>query len=187
MIHNKKSAVLAGILISSFLIACSGGPKEIYEVDGVYSFTLQGINGEEMNFADLRGKVVMFNAWATWCAPCMNEIPMFIKLYDKYKDKGLEIWGVSTDIQGKKVVVPKVEELGINYPVLLARDSHLLDIFGISFRGLPVTLFFDREGKLAETTPNPLIGPGDMWADAKNGETLEMWFEKKILDLLGEK
>jgi len=187
MIQNRTSAVLAGILISALLFACSGGPKEIYEVDGVYSFTLQGLNGEQMDFADLRGKVVMFNAWATWCAPCMNEIPMFVDLYEKYRDKGLEIWGVSTDIQGKSIVVPKVEELGINYPVLLARDSHLLEIFGVSFRGLPVTLFFDREGKMADTTPNPLVGPGDLWADADNGETLEMWFEKKILALLDEK
>lgn len=187
MDSKGRMIVVAGILAAHLFVFCSGGPDMVYEVDGVYDFTLEGLNGEQMDFASLRGKVVIFNAWATWCAPCIDEMPIFVKLYEKYKDKGLVIWGVSTDIEGKKVVEPKVAELKINYPILLARDMKLTKIFKVSFRGLPVTLFFDKNGRLAETYPNPLIGPADAWVDQANGETIESWFEKKIVKLLEDK
>ena len=169
-----------GLLWIVLFVSCSGAASETYDVDGIYSFALTGLNGEQMHFADLRGKAVMLNAWATWCPPCLTEMPVFVRLYEKYKDKGLEIWGVSTDIAGKNVVEPMIEELGINYPVLLAKTSELTKIFGVSFRGLPVTIFFDAEGRIAYTH----IGSADAYVDESKGETVESWFEEQILNIL---
>ena len=173
------SAIVLLFLLTC-IINCSDGSGEVYEVDGVYTFSLMGLDGDTKNFADLRGKGVMLNAWATWCAPCLEEIPIFTGLYDKYKDKGLEIWGVSTDIEGKSVVEPKAEELGINYPVLLSKSAELTGMLGVSFRGLPVTIFFDPQGRISYTH----IGSADAYLDEEAGETLEVWFEKKILKIL---
>jgi peroxiredoxin len=180
MYKTGSLSVILLLVLLTCIISCSGGSTEVYEVDGVYSFSLTGLNGDTKNFADLRGKGVMLNAWATWCAPCLDEIPIFTRLYDKYKDKGLEIWGVSTDIEGKSVVVPKAEELGINYPVLLSKSSELARILGVSFRGLPVTIFFDPQGRISYTH----IGSAEAYLDEEAGETLESWFEKKIVAIL---
>ena len=182
MLSRVRRFISAGFFLLILSVYCMGGSEKVYEVDGVYSFTLTNLNGESMNFADLRGKAVMLNAWATWCVPCINEIPVFVRLYDKYKDKGLEIWGVSTDILGKSEVEPVVERLSINYPVLLARDAVLSKILGIPFRGLPVTVFFDTEGRIVNT----LVGPADAYVDKNKGETVESWFERQILDILPE-
>lgn len=165
-----------------FVISCSDGESEVYEVDGIYTFSLTGLNGESMNIADLRGKGVMLNAWATWCAPCIEEMPIFVRLYDKYKNKGLEIWGVSTDIEGKSVVEPAVQKMGINYPILLARSSDLTRILGVPFRGLPVTIFFKPDGSINYTH----FGSVDAYINEEAGESVESWFEGQIMQILPE-
>ncbi|MFC1513418.1 TlpA disulfide reductase family protein [candidate division KSB1 bacterium] len=172
----KSIIVLLFMLI---FVSCSG-EKEIYEVDGVFTFSLQGIDGQQKNFADLRGKGVMLNIWATWCTPCLNEIPDFIKLYDKYKDKNFEIWGVSTDVLGETAVEPVIKDLGINYPILLAKSTEITNILNVPTRGLPVTIFFDKDGRIVEKH----IGPADAYLDKETGETVEQWFEKKILNII---
>ena len=65
-----------------------------------------------------KGKVVILDLWATWCPPCRKEIPGFINLYKKYKDKGLDIIGVAFDENGQEAVPAFMKAMGINYPVL---------------------------------------------------------------------
>jgi len=81
MLLPNKNLITAGLLLTQLFIYCTGGSSETYEVDGVYSFTLTDLNGNPMGFANLRGKAVMLNAWATWCAPCLEEMPIFVTLY----------------------------------------------------------------------------------------------------------
>ncbi|MFC1557447.1 TlpA disulfide reductase family protein [candidate division KSB1 bacterium] len=173
----KKNRILISLLlILVSAVYCSGG--EIYEIDGVYSFTLQDLDGNPMEFSDLRGKGVMLNVWATWCGPCKEEIPVFVKLYPEYKDRDFELWGVSTDIQGKSVVEPYVNEAGINYPVLLAKEADLKKIFGY-IRGYPTTFFFDKDGKLIKRINLPFV-------DEDNENALEEYFRKEIESILPE-
>lgn len=177
---NKKLVLITitAVLLTFAGVYCSGG-GETYQVDGVYTFTINDLEGNPKNFADLRGKGVMINVWATWCGPCKDEIPVFIKLYDKYKDRGFEIWGVSTDVQGKSIVEPFVEKMAINYPVLLGKEADLKKIFSY-IRGYPTTFFFDAEGKMVKRIT------GQPYINKDKGETLESFFEKEILNVLSK-
>ncbi len=69
-------------------------------------FSLKNKDGKEVSLASLKGKVVVLNFWATWCPPCRAEIPDFKRVYSAYKDKGVEIIGVSLDQKGWKVINP---------------------------------------------------------------------------------
>jgi thiol-disulfide isomerase/thioredoxin len=110
------------------------------------NFELKDANGTLVRLADLKGKVVVVNFWATWCEGCQVEIPWFVEFYNKYKAAGLEVVGVSMDEDGWKAVRPYLKEKPIPYHIVLANDSMKNDI-----TSLPVTLLIDREGRTAAT------------------------------------
>lgn len=109
-------------------------------------FEVTLIDGEPFKLSDHKGKVVLLNIWATWCAPCREEVPDFVELYDRYKDEGLEILGVSIDKQGESVVRPFMEEYNVNYPVVIDRGT-IMDKYGPTM-GIPTTYVIGREGNL---------------------------------------
>jgi cytochrome c biogenesis protein CcmG/thiol:disulfide interchange protein DsbE len=112
----------------------------------VPDFTAQDIYGNTFNFSDLKGKVVILDFWATWCAPCKVEIPWFLDLYDRYKGQGLEVVGVAMDDEGMSVVKPFAEKLRINYHVVLGNENLATQFGGIV--GLPTTFIIGRDGKI---------------------------------------
>lgn len=111
-------------------------------------FTLKDIHGNTFRMSDLKGKVVILNFWATWCAPCKVEIPWFIDMYNASKGQGLEVVGVAMDEEGLGVVKPFSEKYKMNYRVLLGNDNVATQFGGIY--GLPTTFIIDREGQVRE-------------------------------------
>ncbi len=109
-------------------------------------FELPDVNGKKVRLSDFKGKIIILNFWATWCPPCRAEIPGFIELYKKYKDKGVEIIGISLDEGGLKDVIPFMKEFGINYRILLGNYKVTQDYGGI--RGIPTTFVIDRKGSI---------------------------------------
>lgn len=109
-------------------------------------FEVTLINGEKFQLSDQQGKVVILNIWATWCAPCREEIPDFVELYRKYKDEGLMILGVSIDKQGESVVKPFVEKYDINYPIVIDQGT-IIDKYGPTM-SIPTTYIIGRGGNL---------------------------------------
>jgi thiol-disulfide isomerase/thioredoxin len=110
-------------------------------------FTLTDIEGRTISSADLRGKVVLVNFWATWCPPCRAEIPDLITLQQKYRDH-LVVIGISEDESPVETVKAFVAEQKINYPIAMTTPE-LAKIFrGVA--ALPTTFVIDREGKLAQ-------------------------------------
>jgi thiol-disulfide isomerase/thioredoxin len=98
-----------------------------------------------------RGKVVVVNFWATWCAPCREEIPLFVKLQEKYRDRGLQFIGIAIDQPEK--VRPFAAELGMNFPILIG-GVDALDLtraLGNRASVLPFTVVIGRDGKIVSS------------------------------------
>jgi cytochrome c biogenesis protein CcmG/thiol:disulfide interchange protein DsbE len=108
------------------------------------NFRLKSSTGKTIELAKLRGKVVVVNFWATWCAPCRAEIPGFMEVYRSYKSKGLEIIGISLDETGWEVVKPFLEKHKITYPVVVGDRKVVYDYGGID--AIPTTFVVNRDG-----------------------------------------
>ncbi len=118
-------------------------------------FTLKDMNGKDVNLADLKGKVVLLNFWATWCPPCKMEIPWFVEFQQKYGAKGLQVIGVSVDDPPEKLP-PFAREYKINYPLLVGADREdIQNAYGPLF-GIPVTAIIGRDGKVCKKHLGPV-------------------------------
>ncbi len=116
--------------------------------------TLKDLNGKDVSLAQLKGKVVLVNFWATWCEPCRVEIPWLIEMQQKYGAQGFTVLGVAMDDEGKSVVAPFVEKerfevngakSQMNYPIVLGNDA-AADKFG-GLLGYPTSVLISRDGK----------------------------------------
>lgn len=105
--------------------------------------------GQPQRLEQWRGTVLIVNFWATWCPPCLKEIPEFIRMQERYRERGLQFVGVAIDQPER--VGPFAEKMGFNYPVLIGTlDAvELLRTLGNQHGGLPFTVVFDRSGTLA--------------------------------------
>jgi thiol-disulfide isomerase/thioredoxin len=111
------------------------------------AFTVTDLDGRTLSSTDLRGKVVLVNFWATWCPPCLAEIPDLIALQDKYRDQ-LVVVGVSEDEGPVDFVRKFARERRINYPIVMATPE-LQKVFpGVV--ALPTTFVLDTEGRVAK-------------------------------------
>jgi len=110
-------------------------------------FALKDVHGQTVRLSDFKGKVVLLNFWATWCAPCKVEIPWFMDFEQKYKDRGLVVLGVSMDEEGWEVVKPFLDRMKINYRVVIGNDEVSQSYGGVD--ALPTTLLVDRNGMIA--------------------------------------
>jgi thiol-disulfide isomerase/thioredoxin len=121
-------------------------------------FTLVDLEGKKVSLADLKGKPVLVNFWATWCAPCKLEMPWFEEFHKKYADQGLVILGVSADDASKKIIGDAVTKLGVTYPILLS-DGKVTDAYG-GVDYLPESFYVDRSGKVMLETAGMSDGQG---------------------------
>lgn len=111
-------------------------------------FELTTLDGASFHLASQRGKVVVINFWATWCAPCRVEIPGFLALQRELEATGLRFIGVSLDDEGFEVVRPFATEMGISYPLVIG-DEELAASYG-GIEALPTTFVLDRRGRIRQ-------------------------------------
>jgi peroxiredoxin len=108
-------------------------------------FTLKSITGENLKLSEYRGEVVMINFWASWCAPCRQEMPLLDSLYQKYKDLGFTLLGINLDeksAQAEKLL----KEIPVNFPILLDPKSEISRLYKVS--AMPTTILVDRDGNM---------------------------------------
>jgi peroxiredoxin len=119
------------------------------EAKPVPDLTLETLDGEAINLRDQKGRVLLVNFWATWCAPCRKEIPDLKALHSDLKPQGLTVIGVALDRKGREVVAPFVDEHTINYPIVVDTEGAAEAEFG-PIPGLPTTILVSPNGKIAK-------------------------------------
>ncbi|MGO4211467.1 TlpA disulfide reductase family protein [Terriglobus sp. 2YAB30_2] len=107
-------------------------------------FSLKDQNSQSLELVKYRGKVVLLNFWATWCAPCRVEMPWFEEFSNRYRDRGLIVVGLSMDEDGWTAVRPALGRLKITYPISLGKRA-LARSYGVN-ESLPSTFLIDRNG-----------------------------------------
>ena len=121
------------------------------------NFSLPGLDGKMITLADYKGKVVFLNIWATWCPPCVQEMPSMKKLYQELNGEGFEILAVSIDASGGEAVIPFMKKYGLSFPALLDTKSSIKSLYQTT--GVPESFIIDKDGIIAEK----IIGPRE-WA-----------------------
>lgn len=110
-------------------------------------FSVKDLQGREISSADLRGRVVLVDFWATWCQPCEKEMPGYQKLLDRYGPSGFAVIGFKFDtMMDTEDPAQFVKKIGVRYPLAVASDA-LKQKFG-GIEGLPTTMLYDRQGIL---------------------------------------
>lgn len=119
---------------------------------------LQKLGGGTIKLSDYRGKWVFLNFWATWCPPCIKEMPSMEVFYNKFKENNLTLLAVSVDAEGASVVKPFVEKYGLTFEIFLDPQNKVSKEFKVF--GLPSTYVINPEGQIAAQA----MGPRD-WED----------------------
>lgn len=119
-------------------------------------FTLPDISGKQRSIFEWQGKIRIINFWATWCPPCLKEIPEFIKLQEELNNKGIQFIGIA--IEDRQSVKEYLSTVSINYPMLIAEDegitlSHEL---GNIINAVPFTLIVNRQGQIIHRQPGEI-------------------------------
>lgn len=110
-------------------------------------FALSDLLGQKISSADLRGKVMVIDFWATWCQPCKQEMPGYQRLLDRYGSQGFAVIGFKFDtMMDMEDPLKFAEKIGVHYPLVVASDGLKRKFGGIE--GLPTTMLYDRQGIL---------------------------------------
>ena len=146
------AVVAAGMLYFGFHTARRSGTDHAPGVLGygtpAPNFTLQTLDGKDVSLTDFRGKAVLVNFWATWCGPCKIETPWLVELQNEYGSQGLQVVGVAMDDSGKDEIAKFAKDMGVNYPVLIGKES-VGDAYG-GVPALPESFFVGRDGKIVD-------------------------------------
>jgi peroxiredoxin len=154
--------ITAGVIAAAIaaLLTSGGAPPPVGRGSTAPAFALPRLKGgAPISLADLRGRVVLLNFWATWCKPCEEEMPAMQRLHEALAPEGFELVSVSVDEDASEVA-RFVERLGLTFPVLMDSDQKVAHAYQ-TFR-FPETLLIDRDGRVVER----YVGPKDWDAAA---------------------
>ncbi len=111
-------------------------------------FTLVTLEGKKVSLADYKGRPVLVNFWATWCAPCKLEMPWFEEFRKEYAAQGFEILGIAEDDASKDEIAKAVKRIGVSYPILLTDGKVAPAYGGVDY--LPMSFYVDRDGVIQQ-------------------------------------
>jgi cytochrome c biogenesis protein CcmG/thiol:disulfide interchange protein DsbE len=186
--NNDSARVTASLMVAGGLIAIglmfvfvknnqAGSvfdvPTELSAVPNVMDYAapqleLTSLDGAQVSLEDLRGSVVLVNLWATWCPPCLQEMPTLNAFYEKYKDQGFVLIGVNQE-ESRDIVAPFVEDFGLSFPIWL--DEKPLAQVAFKTVNLPSSYVIDRDGRIRL-----------MWIGGISEKNLEQYVPKVILE-----
>lgn len=145
----KKVKVVFGSIIALILMVTVFSINDLRAATQMPEFSLKSVrDGSLIQSDSYSGKVLLITFFATWCPPCVQEIPVLVKLQEELEDAGFSVIGMSVDQQGPSVVAKFVEERGITYPVLLTKQKTTMDFGGVY--GIPVAFLVNKNGKVVK-------------------------------------
>lgn len=144
------------IFIAVAVLALGGGiiargllsPTDQASAKSLPDFTLPDVSGQPHAISEWQGKLRVINFWATWCGPCLKEIPEFIELQNRYADKGLQFIGIAVD--SPEAVATYLNSININYPILVG-DMPAISIaheLGNHIDAVPFTVIVNQQGQI---------------------------------------
>jgi thiol-disulfide isomerase/thioredoxin len=150
-------AAIAGYAYNTWRTAPEAASQQA--LAAIAATKLPDLTGTPQSLDQWRGKVVLVNFWATWCAPCREEIPMLVKLQEKYGARGLQLVGIAIDQPEK--VRPYAAEMRMNFPILIGSSDGiaLARELGNKAAVLPFTLVMDRNGRIIAREVGALKAP----------------------------
>ena len=140
---NPRRATLA--LAVLLVVSCGPAPKST-ELKPAPAFDLQDLSGSRTTLASLKGKVVIVDFWATWCGPCIKEIPEYTEFWRKNQSRGIEVVGVVMESGSPQEIDDFVRDNRIPYRQLLGTDE-MAEAFGVN-QGYPTTFVIDAKGMI---------------------------------------
>lgn len=165
--------ILTAVFIAGYLVMDrQPGNKIITNGDRAPQFALQKLDGGSVNLADLRGKVVMVHFWATWCPPCVEELPLLDRLRNSPLGRDFEMLAISVDEGGAGSVAPFIQKNKLTLPVFLDPGGEVARSYGTN--KFPETYIVDRQGVVRAKA----IGPWD-WNDPANIQVLRNIIEAR--------
>ena len=161
----RAPTLIAAVVLAAFALAAglwfdqsrpAATSVESSPVTPLLGITLPDPDGKDQAIAQWKGKILVVNFWATWCAPCREEMPMFMRLQEAQRGKGVQFVGIAVDNVDK--VRQYASDLKLNYPTLIGGFGamELSKSLGNSVMALPFTVIVDRSGKVAHTQLGPL-------------------------------
>jgi thiol-disulfide isomerase/thioredoxin len=145
-------AMAVGFVSARFIVpAPKPEPPQLTTVE-TSQLSFSSLEGSPVPLAQWQGEVVLLNFWATWCAPCREELPLFQQTREKYRARGFEVLGIAVEDQAEKVRAFRADN-GITYPILLSGTDapQLMRQLGNTLGALPFSLLLDRKGKIVRS------------------------------------
>jgi peroxiredoxin len=158
----RLTSAVALALVLTVLAGAGCRRSDILVGGAAPEFSLSDLSGNAVRLANLRGRVVFLNIWATWCEPCREELPSMQSLYERLHGPDFEMLAVNADQGDRSVVDRFVREHGLTLPVLLDPELSVADLYRVT--GYPETFIIDRNGRIVAHD----LGPRDWDSSASH-------------------
>lgn len=145
-VHGQRKHLVLTILAGTLLLSTLTSPAAMPAIGSpAPDFTLRSSAGKNLKLSEYRGQVVMINFWATWCAPCRQEMPLLNRIHEKYSKAGFKLLGVNIDDNAGNAQA-MAAKLGVTFPVLFDAEKRVSRLYDVD--GMPSTVLIDRDGKV---------------------------------------
>lgn len=155
MAKNTLFILLAGIIaLSAGLLAQRG--SDVKQSAAALAFSLPDITDKQRHINEWKNKLLIINFWATWCPPCLKEIPAFISIQKQFMDTDLQFIGIAID--NKQAVLDYLKTININYPILIGGESaiSLSHQLGNIIKAVPFTIIINQQGQIIHRQPGEI-------------------------------
>lgn len=158
MQQNTLLIIIAGViaLVGGVFVQSLPNKEQISSLPPTLEFSLPDLQGRQRAISEWQGKILIINFWATWCPPCLKEIPEFINLQNELNDKGLQFIGIA--VEDRETIEQYLKTIAINYPILVGGGEAitLSQQLGNIINTVPFSIIVNKQGQIIHRHPGEL-------------------------------